>query len=165
MGILQVRIRFPCSPPGDLPNPGIEPRSPAVQADSLPSEPPGKPHEWVAYSFSKGSSRPRNWTGVSCIAGGFFTSWAKREAHWLSISPTKCYPQEHLFILYYSLLPRLPLIILITTEQKQFLKSKTELHHHIKKKETRVCLNKEIYYRKIQSLITYGCFMFQLGLG
>ena len=28
---------------GDLPNPGIEPRSPALQADSLPSEPPGKP--------------------------------------------------------------------------------------------------------------------------
>ena len=28
---------------GDLPNPGIEPRSLALQADSLPSEPPGKP--------------------------------------------------------------------------------------------------------------------------
>ena len=27
---------LPCSPPGDLPNPGIEPRSPALQADSLP---------------------------------------------------------------------------------------------------------------------------------
>ena len=31
-----------CPPPGDLPNPGIEPRSPTLQADSLPSEPPGK---------------------------------------------------------------------------------------------------------------------------
>ena len=29
-------------PPGDLPNPGIEPRPPALQADSLPSEPSGK---------------------------------------------------------------------------------------------------------------------------
>ena len=29
--------------PGDLPNPGIEPGSPALQADSLPTEPPGKP--------------------------------------------------------------------------------------------------------------------------
>ena len=29
--------------PGDLPNPGIEPRSPTVQADSLPAEPQGKP--------------------------------------------------------------------------------------------------------------------------
>ena len=30
--------------PGDLPNPGIEPGSPALQADSLPSEPPGRPY-------------------------------------------------------------------------------------------------------------------------
>ena len=29
--------------PGDLPDPGIKPRSPALQADTLPSEPPGKP--------------------------------------------------------------------------------------------------------------------------
>ena len=29
--------------PGDLSNPGIEPESPALQADALPSEPPGKP--------------------------------------------------------------------------------------------------------------------------
>ena len=35
--------------------------------------------EWVAYPFSRGSSQTRNWTGV-CIAGGFFTSWAMREA-------------------------------------------------------------------------------------
>ena len=32
--------------------------------------------EWVAHPFSSGSSRPRNRTGVSCIAGGFFTNWA-----------------------------------------------------------------------------------------
>ena len=30
-------------PPGDLPNPGIKPRSPTLQADSLPAEPQGKP--------------------------------------------------------------------------------------------------------------------------
>ena len=35
--------------------------------------------EWVAFPFSRGSSKPRNWTTV-CIAGGFFTSWATREA-------------------------------------------------------------------------------------
>ena len=34
----------PCPPPGDLPNPGIEPRSPALQVDSLPAEPQGKPN-------------------------------------------------------------------------------------------------------------------------
>ena len=32
--------------------------------------------EWVAYPFSSRSSRPRNWTRVSYIAGSFFTSWA-----------------------------------------------------------------------------------------
>ena len=36
--------------------------------------------EWVACSFSSRSFRPRNWTGVSCIARGFFTSWATRKA-------------------------------------------------------------------------------------
>ena len=36
--------------------------------------------EWVAFPFSKGSSQPRNQTRVSCIAGGFFTSWVIREA-------------------------------------------------------------------------------------
>ena len=36
--------------------------------------------EWVAYPFSSGSSWPRNWSGVSCIAGGFFTSWAANKA-------------------------------------------------------------------------------------
>ena len=36
--------------------------------------------EWVAFPFSRGSSWPRNRTGVSCIAGRFFTSWAIREA-------------------------------------------------------------------------------------
>ena len=30
--------------------------------------------EWVAIAFSRGSSQPRDQTGVSCIAGGFFTS-------------------------------------------------------------------------------------------
>ena len=34
---------MPFTSPGDLPNPGIEPRSLALQADSLPAEPPGKP--------------------------------------------------------------------------------------------------------------------------
>ena len=36
--------------------------------------------EWVTCPFSRGSSQPRNQTRVSCIAGGFFTSWTIREA-------------------------------------------------------------------------------------
>ena len=34
---------LPFPSPGDLPDPGIEPRSPALEADALTSEPPGKP--------------------------------------------------------------------------------------------------------------------------
>ena len=40
-GDYQARI-LPCPPPGGLPNPGSEPRSSALQADSLPAELPGK---------------------------------------------------------------------------------------------------------------------------
>ena len=37
--------------PGDLPNPGTEPRSPTLQADSLPAEPPGKPNaEYIMWN-------------------------------------------------------------------------------------------------------------------
>ena len=97
----------PFPSPGDRPKPGIEPRSPVLQADTLPSEPPGKSclvkvkvkslsyvrlfarpwtvayqalrslsvHgifqarvlEWVAISFSRGSSQPSDQTRVSCI--------------------------------------------------------------------------------------------------
>ena len=40
----EYRSGLPFPSPGDLPDPGIEPRSPVFQADSLPSEPPGKPY-------------------------------------------------------------------------------------------------------------------------
>ena len=45
--------------------------------------------EWVAVSLSRGSSKPRDWTQVSCFASGFFTIWATREA--LSYS-NLCHP-------------------------------------------------------------------------
>jgi len=53
-----------CSPPGSSVH-GI------LQARIL---------EWAAISFSRRPSRPRDRTQVSCITGGFFTSWACREA-------------------------------------------------------------------------------------
>ena len=53
-----------CSPPGSSVH-GI------LQARVL---------EWVAIPFSRGSSWPRDWTQVSCIAGKFFTVWAIKEA-------------------------------------------------------------------------------------
>ena len=48
---------LPFSSPGDLPDPGIEPKSPALQADSLLSEPPQKPN----------------------LSGRLLRSWYKRE--------------------------------------------------------------------------------------
>ena len=56
-GILQARILewgLPFPSPGDLPDPGIEPRFPALQADSLPLEPPRKlitGNEYVPIKF------------------------------------------------------------------------------------------------------------------
>ena len=43
---------LPCPPPGDIPNPGIEPRSPTLQADSVPSEPTRKPKNTAVGSLS-----------------------------------------------------------------------------------------------------------------
>ena len=85
MGIFQARILE-----WGFPNPGIEPRSPAFQVDSFHLSHQVSPRilEWVAYSFSRGYSWPRNWIRVSCIAGRFFTSWATREALWLAY---QCY--------------------------------------------------------------------------
>ena len=37
--------------------------------------------EWVAISFSRGSSPPRDWTWVSCTAGGFFTNFTREAPH------------------------------------------------------------------------------------
>ena len=94
---------LPSPSPGDLPDPGIEPRSSALQANSLPSKLQGvvgvctqlcltlcnlmdcsplqsmgthsvhgvfqaRILEWVAISFSRGSSQPKDWTCISCIS-------------------------------------------------------------------------------------------------
>ena len=53
-GILQARILqwLPFPAPGDLPDPGIEPRTPSLRADSLTSEPPGKPNQTEVFFLS-----------------------------------------------------------------------------------------------------------------
>ena len=55
---------LPLPSPGDLPNPGIESGSPALQADSLPSELPGKP--WLAANHCLISKPP--WMGPSSFS-------------------------------------------------------------------------------------------------
>ena len=63
--------------------------------------------EWVAFPYSRGSFQPRNWTGVSCIAGRFFTNWAIREAPrppWIhSFLPNFAPPLLHPWFLTYYL--------------------------------------------------------------
>ena len=57
---------LPFPSPGDLPNPGIEPGSPALQADALSSEPPGKPLLGEETIFD-GNTRNRSWTSVMLL--------------------------------------------------------------------------------------------------
>ena len=91
-GILQARIlkwvAFSFS--RDVPNPEIEPRSPALQVNSLPVEALGKPKNSGVGSLTLASrsSQPRNRTRVSYIAGGFFTNLATKEAPRTGKPPT-----------------------------------------------------------------------------
>ena len=63
-GILESRPEY-CSgqlpSPGDLPNPGIKPRSPALQVDSLPTEPQVKPIITIKFKCLKHLLRPQHW--------------------------------------------------------------------------------------------------------
>ena len=73
--------------PGDLPDPGIEPRSPTLQADALPSEPPGKPLLSVLASETR-----------------FFCHWYSNQVQIRTVSALlsngdpKCGPEKRLFI-------------------------------------------------------------------
>ena len=69
--------------------------------------------EWAAYSFSRGSSWPRNWTKVSCISGRFFTTWAIREAH--SLPCLLRFISFELVLLSYCLILCRPLLLLPST--------------------------------------------------
>ena len=62
----EYRRGLPCPPAGDLPHPRIEARSPALQVDSLPTEPPGMLRNTAVGSLFilQGSSQPRNPTCV-----------------------------------------------------------------------------------------------------
>ena len=66
--------------PGNLPNPGFEPRSLALQTDSLPAEPQGKSKNIGVGSLSllqqifPTQELNQSWTAVPYIAGGFFTN-------------------------------------------------------------------------------------------
>ena len=83
---IQVRILewvvMPSSRGSEFPTQGSNPGLPQFRWILYCLSHQGSPRilEWVAYPFSRETSWPRNWTGFSCIAGRFFTSWATREA-------------------------------------------------------------------------------------
>ena len=53
--------------------------------------------EWIAISFSRGSSWPMDWTQVFCIAGRFFTAWAILHTFNHQIPPVKLFSHVRLF--------------------------------------------------------------------
>ena len=97
-GILQTRIlewvAFPFL--RDLPNLRIQPKSPALQADSLPAEPQEKLKNTGVGSLSllQEISPTQELNQVSCIAGRFFTNWAIRDHNklWKILSDGKTSP-------------------------------------------------------------------------
>ena len=78
--------------------------------------------EWVAYPFSRGSSWPRNRTGVSCIAGRFFTSWAMRKPSYIFEG------SPHIIFLGMMILHILPFIYSLSVHPSihYFLKEKSD---------------------------------------
>ena len=68
--------------PGIIPTQGLNPGLQHCRQILYHLSHQGRPRilDWVAYPFSRGSSRPRNWTGVSWLASVLFPSWATREA-------------------------------------------------------------------------------------
>ena len=60
---------YPFPYPGDLPNPGIEPRSSTLQADSLPAEPQGKPKNTGVGSHKESPKEERVVKPVISLSG------------------------------------------------------------------------------------------------
>ena len=83
MGILQARtLECVAMPMSIFPTQGLNPGLSLYRWILYQLSHKGSPRilKWIAYPFSRGSSHPRNWTWVSCIAGRFFTNWTIREA-------------------------------------------------------------------------------------
>ena len=106
-GILQIRIRsgLPFPSPGDLPDPGIEPRSPALQTDALPSEPPRKPicrlHIWKFIYLIKFICKTKSTLGVFPWLSMEMHRWAKSLNCPKDTFPAKAGNNFLLYPLYY----------------------------------------------------------------
>ena len=109
-------LSFPS--PGDLPNPGIEPWSPALEADALTSEPPGKPNWWYSppiryvskvismevyemqliklFPFQWEREREREqWITVSSFPAMFWTAGNRERKRKLEIKPPGFVKRRH----------------------------------------------------------------------
>ena len=93
--------------------------------------------EWVTYPFSSGSSWPRDLTGVSCIAGGFFTSWATRKALFFMKANVSYLMQSHNFLF---------------TDKKQMIREVTETVGGLVRIQSHVCLITKYLYLHESSL-------------
>ena len=79
--------------------------------------------EWVAISFSRGSSLPRDQTQVFCIAGRHFTVWASREAFYFAPIPCTLKSISSEFCFYNCKKKK-------SNNHTALMKSITQLHHH-----------------------------------
>ena len=81
---------WPCLPPGDLPHPGIEPQSPALKADSLPTEAPGEPSDLACWYPNPLQAAPRLWpvTPSTCSSSQRLHPWAPRGRFSCTCFPT-----------------------------------------------------------------------------
>ena len=87
--------------PGDLPNPGTEPRSPSFQADSLPAEPQGKPKNTGVGSLSFlqwiFSTQESNWGLLHCrqiLYQLIYQGMSVQFSLFAQSCPVVCYPME-----------------------------------------------------------------------
>ena len=79
---------LPFPSPGDLPGPGIQPRSPALQADALTSEPPGKPKSFLILEL--GNIASESWVSpascsANCFALAYYLSFSLKNILWLVV--------------------------------------------------------------------------------
>ena len=96
---------LPFPSPGDLPDPGIEPRSPALQTDALPSEPPRKPicrlHIWKFIYLIKFICKTKSTLGVFPWLSMEMHRWAKSLNCPKDTFPAKAGNNFLLYPLYY----------------------------------------------------------------
>ena len=73
---------LPFPSPGDLPDPGIKPGSPALEADALTSEPPGKPNGCESWTIKKAEHKRIDAFELWCWRRLLRVPWTARRSNW-----------------------------------------------------------------------------------